>query len=56
MSEGWEKIDFNYFLDVNNILVKMVKEKFEYYDELWREYDKLKRENEKIMVEKESFW
>lgn len=54
MSEGREKTDFNHFLDVNNTLVKMAKEKFEHHDELRREYDKLKRENEKITAEKES--
>lgn len=54
MSEGREKTDFNHFLEVNNTLVKMAKEKFEHNDELSRKYRELKRLNEEITKQNES--
>lgn len=54
MSEGRRKTDFNHFLEVNNTMVKMAREKFEHNDELWREYSELKKLNEEITTENES--
>lgn len=54
MGEGQGKTDFNHFLEVNNTMVKMAKEKFEHLDELWRKYSDLKRLNEEITTENES--
>lgn len=54
MGERPQKTDFNYFLEVNNTMVKMVKEKFEHLDELLKDNCELKRSKEQVMKENES--
>lgn len=54
MDQGQEKTDFNYFLEANNSMVKLAKEKFDHVDQLRKEHRELKRLNEEIMTENAS--
>jgi len=54
MAEGSQKTDFNSYLEASNILVKMVKEKYERYDKLYYDYCELKSSNERLIKENES--
>lgn len=49
-----QKTDFNYFLEANNSVVNMVKEKFDRFDKLYNDYCELKASNERLIKENES--
>lgn len=46
-----ERSDFNHFMELNNTMTKMAKEKFERCDEVWRSHRQMKKENERLTVE-----
>ena len=48
-----ERSDFNRFMEVSNVMTKMVKERYDRCDELWRGNRQLKKENERLTAENE---
>lgn len=49
-----ERPDFNHFLEANNCMVKMAKEKFDRCDEIQRSYHQIQKRNEELSAENES--
>lgn len=54
MNERSHKTDFNHYLEVNNSAVKIVKEKFEHFDDLLKDFCELETFNEQLRKENES--
>lgn len=49
-----DRSDFNNFLEANNCMMKMAKDKYDQYDDLKRQNRDLKRRNEEIVAQNEN--
>ena len=54
MGETSAKTDFAFFLESNNTMVQLAKEKYERFDDLRRNYSELKRRNQELTAENQS--
>lgn len=54
MAERSQKTDFNSFLEANNTVIKVVKEKYERFEKLYHDYCEVKAQNERLIAENES--